>query len=208
MGRIQLSVDIEGIGVKLINVRRDLAVRNLINEIRSKYEFVQGAYSICLPQGDQPLKVDWTLEQLGLEDGVMLRFVADASRKTNAQIMIEAGERIALNAGQEVFLQEEREGFVYTLNWQPSIIGRADPDAPSQDMLLAVDLTSLRGAEYVSRHHACITVVNDQYFLESITTRNKTWVNNESVQQGTPCILQPGDNIRVGRVNLVFHLRG
>lgn len=206
MDRIVLSVDIEGIGTRRVNVRRDLHVRNLIDEVRGKFNIEQGTYGLRLD--DQPLAPDRTLEQLGIPDGAQLVFCPETQRKSDAELMIEAGERLPISLLPQVYLEEEREGLLYELGWQPAIIGRADRASPAKNKLLAVDLTSLRGSEFVSRNHACITEINGQYYIEGLSKRNPTYVNNEPLQTGEPYILQPGDRVRIGRIDLIFHMQG
>jgi pSer/pThr/pTyr-binding forkhead associated (FHA) protein len=206
--RIEIYLDVEGIGVKRINVRRNLYVRNLIDEVRSKFDFRQGGYVLRWQESDLALDPDRTLEHHQVEDGAALSFSSEAQQQSEAQRMIEAGTRASINTRQQVYLEEEREGRVFDIAWQPAIMGRADQTHANRNKLLAVDLTSTRGSEFVSRHHACITEANGQYYVEGLSARNPTYVNNMPLAMGERTILQPGDRIRVGRISLIFHLRG
>lgn len=53
----------------------------------------------------------------------------------------------------------------------------------------------------ISHHHARITVVRDDCFLEDLDSTNGTYVNQYAVQQH---YLEDGDNIAVGKYKLVF----
>jgi pSer/pThr/pTyr-binding forkhead associated (FHA) protein len=149
-----------------------------------------------------------TLEQLGVAEGETLVLLERTELKTDAQMMIEAGERVPISEENDVYLQSEREGHIYDITWQPAVIGRADRNDPSKNRLLALDLSGLRGGEYVSRLHACIIERGDQYLVESLNLRNPTYLNDEELEYATSYVLQPGDRLRVGRITLIFHQRG
>ena len=51
---------------------------------------------------------------------------------------------------------------------------------------------------YVSRQHARFTVVADKVFVENLSKTNKTFVNNEEIQDATPIAISDGDEIGLG----------
>jgi pSer/pThr/pTyr-binding forkhead associated (FHA) protein len=53
----------------------------------------------------------------------------------------------------------------------------------------------------ISHHHARITVIRDDCFLEDLDSTNGTYVNQYAVQQH---YLEDGDNIALGKYKLVF----
>jgi pSer/pThr/pTyr-binding forkhead associated (FHA) protein len=59
----------------------------------------------------------------------------------------------------------------------------------------------------VSRHHARIVEQSGQYFLESMTDHNPTYLNEGLVRSGERRILQPDDKIRVGKFALIFGIK-
>lgn len=208
MDRINLTIHVENVGPRRVNVRRTLRVHDLINEVRGKFNLLQGSYALRLKDAGEPLEMGRTLEQLGIPDGAEVIFYEQAERVSGTRALIDAGERLPISARNLVSLKEEREGLLFDIEWQPAIIGRADQRNPSANRLLAVNLSGLRGAEYVSRQHACITESNNQYFIESLNPRNPTYLNNEQLEYGEQYVLHPGDRIRVGKITLIFNQRG
>lgn len=56
----------------------------------------------------------------------------------------------------------------------------------------------LQAKVYVSRQHARLTVVADKVFVENLSQTNKTFLNNEEIPDGTPTVIQNGDEIGLG----------
>jgi serine/threonine protein kinase len=96
----------------------------------------------------------------------------------------------------------------FYLRTQPAIIGRNDPrqEIPHINNFLAVDLTHHPESNYVSRQHACITRQKDQYYVESLNERNRTFLNNALLKYGSRYPIQAGARIRVGRITLIFEI--
>lgn len=51
---------------------------------------------------------------------------------------------------------------------------------------------------YVSRLHAKFTIVAEKVFVENLSATNKTYVNNEIIQDGAPVEIKNGDEIGLG----------
>ena len=83
-----------------------------------------------------------------------------------------------------------------------AMVGREDPYS---GVFPDIDLTP-HGAEQggVSRRHFKITYVGGQYVIEDLNSTNFTVVNRQRLQPGAPAVLADGDEIRAGRVVLVF----
>ncbi len=209
MERIIINLQSEGEAPRRINVRRNLPVQGLLDEIRSRLDLRSAHVSLREKDAAEPLDPARTLAQCGLKDGVELILVSDTGpRLSRGRLLMEQGARLPLTEGHLAYLEEERNGVVFRLEWQPAIIGRAVQMDPSASRLLAVDLTGLTGAEYVSRQHACLTESAGQYSIEGLNPRNPTFVNEEELAEGAMRVLQPGDRVRVGKMVLTFNLRG
>ena len=50
----------------------------------------------------------------------------------------------------------------------------------------------------VSRRHAVISYINEQYMVQDLGSTNGTFVNNERIGLARPCVLQPNDILRFG----------
>jgi len=83
------------------------------------------------------------------------------------------------------------------------LIGREDPVS---GIYPEVDLTPHGGEEGgVSRRHARIILENGEYYVEDLDSTNFTFVNKQKVAPRTRQRIVEGDEIRTGRVALVFH---
>lgn len=58
----------------------------------------------------------------------------------------------------------------------------------------------------VSRYHARITRRGESFFLEDLSSANGTFLRNERLSPGIPIELVEGDEIRIGTIQLIFHL--
>jgi hypothetical protein len=82
----------------------------------------------------------------------------------------------------------------------PYRIGRRDP---SQSHYPELDLAE-HDRGIASRHHATIQRANDTYTLTDLGSTNGTLVNGTRLAAFTPQRLQPGDQIKVGEVEMEF----
>lgn len=180
-----------------------------INEICRKIEFSGAAYSLFRRGEEEPLDPGRTLAQHGLRNGDELIFKEiSPALKSRVLIAIEKGDKVPIGGSYGAYLEEERHGLIFEIQWHPAIIGRIYQMNPSQNKLLAVDLSGEEGSEFVSRHHACISESGEQFFIESLNPRNPTYINDQALDYQQAHILQPGDRVRVGKIVLTFNLRG
>jgi hypothetical protein len=95
-----------------------------------------------------------------------------------------------LISGETVALCKEREFF----------LGRAE-EASSPTV---IDLSDFEAFEKgVSRRHAIIKVINDNYVLIDNNSSNGTWLNGDRLLPNNPHILTSGSVIQLGRLKLV-----
>ncbi len=52
----------------------------------------------------------------------------------------------------------------------------------------------------VSRRHAVISYINEQYMIQDLGSTNGTFVNNKRIGLARPCVLQPNDILRFGSI--------
>ncbi|MFO7663334.1 MAG: FHA domain-containing protein [Chloroflexota bacterium] len=82
------------------------------------------------------------------------------------------------------------------------LIGRRDP---AIGCFPEVDLVPYGGEEGgVSRRHARLIVDDGNYFVEDLNSVNYTFVNRQKLEPGVPKPIRDGDEIRLGRVLLIF----
>jgi len=88
---------------------------------------------------------------------------------------------------------------------QETLVGREDP---TSGVFPDIDLSPHGGMEGgVSRRHFKITFVGGRYVIEDLNSTNYTMLNRQRVQPGQATPLTDGDEIRAGRVRLVFRER-
>lgn len=190
------------------SVRANLTVRALIDEIRREFSLLDADYKLTLPGQRDPLPLDKTMEQLGLQTGAELIFERDR-RRLSQRIISRGGQFFqAVTRPGQAYLQSAETGKDFPIDWQPAIIGRPDASNPASADMLAVDASVLPEARTVSRRHAQITERAGIYYLEGVSERNPTFLNGRELKLGEKHALTPGDQIRVGRVELVFNVQG
>ena len=83
------------------------------------------------------------------------------------------------------------------------IIGREDPVSNN---FPEIDLTLLGGVEGgVSRRHARLYLQDGDLVVEDLNSVNHTFVNKQRIQPGQPARIQSGDELRLGRLVLVYY---
>jgi pSer/pThr/pTyr-binding forkhead associated (FHA) protein len=80
------------------------------------------------------------------------------------------------------------------------VIGREDPIS---DVFPDLDLTDFGGMDKgVSRRHAVIHRTGRTYSVEDMGSTNGTYVNKKKIQPHAPAAIQPGDELRFGKLSL------
>jgi hypothetical protein len=207
MDRLKLTLDIRpnDVGIKKIDVRSSLVVANLLADIQDKFN-LDGTLQLHLEGGETALGPAEQLQQAGVTDGAKLvceRVIED----TGTQDAIQRGIKEPFEGQfKRVYLQEEHSLTEYDLTWQPAIVGRRDYHNPSNNKLLAVDLEDIEDLPTVSRHHAVITLTDGKFFLERLSDRNPTYLNEKPLKGGRKYPLPAGAKIQIGRVSLTFYI--
>jgi len=190
------------------SVRANLTVRALIEEIRREFNLLDAGYRLTLHGQQQPLPLDQTMEQLGLQTGAELVFERDRHR-LQERVVARGGQYFqAVTKPGRAYLQEASSGKAFPLEWQPAVIGRPDAASPDAAEMLAVDVSALAEGRTVSRRPAQISERGGTYYLEALNERNPTLLNGQAIRLGEKRALSPGDVIRVGLVELTFAVQG
>jgi hypothetical protein len=198
------------------SVRENLPVRTLISEIVKEFELPEGSYTLR-QEGGKPLEADKTLEQTNVRMGAVLVFSRERRVvRRPTEVVAASGvvnltgaprSRAMITSSNRAFLQDTTTGEEYPISWQPAIIGRPDANNPASADILAVNLGKNAAAQTVSRQHARITEMDGQYFLESMSERNPTYLNDGQVRLGEKRFLASGDKIRVGTITMGFEIK-
>jgi pSer/pThr/pTyr-binding forkhead associated (FHA) protein len=75
-----------------------------------------------------------------------------------------------------------------------------------EDATLQIDLDGYPDGKFISHRHAQITKIDEQYYVEDLGSSNHTWVNEKRLAQGQAEPLNEGDVLRLGKLELTFHL--
>jgi pSer/pThr/pTyr-binding forkhead associated (FHA) protein len=77
------------------------------------------------------------------------------------------------------------------------VVGREDPR-------LEIDLEGYPDSKFISHHHAQLTRVNDQQYVEDLGSSNGTYVNNRKLGSGQIEPVTAGDVIRFGKLEMTY----
>ncbi|MEE2994115.1 MAG: FHA domain-containing protein [Gemmatimonadota bacterium] len=100
---------------------------------------------------------------------------------------------VVVSTGEKILLTE-----------QEAIIGREDPIS---SIFPDIDTTPFGGLEGgVSRKHARVYEKDGSYYIEDLNSTNYTLINKQKVDPSSSQPLAAGDEIRLGRVALLFTL--
>jgi hypothetical protein len=103
--------------------------------------------------------------------------------------------KLALISGTHEFL----------LNKDVITMGRR---SPADGIYPDVDLTDHDPESYVSRRHAQIIRQNADYIFEDVGSANGSFVNNARATKGVQQVLKEGDQVRLGKTEMVFKAAG
>ncbi len=188
------------------SIRENLPIRTLLAETRKEFDLPDGNYTLTIKSNGRVLDPEKTLEQSGVQTGAVL--ILNRERRASSPVrdlsVIEDFPRRVITSSVQATLREEATGQVFEIKWQPAIIGRPDGNNPASANMLAVNLGPLEGSKAVSRHHAGITEQDGQYFVESMSSNNPTYLNDGLIRSGERRFLESGDKIRVGHFILTF----
>lgn len=102
----------------------------------------------------------------------------------------------------KAMLKMESAHQVFNVIKDITIIGRKDPE---RKCFPEIDLTPFDHGKHVSRLHARILKLNDEYYIEDLKSKNKVVINNRYIlQSGITHKLNSGDLLKIGRVIFRF----
>lgn len=189
------------------SIRENLPIRTLIAECRREFTLPDGNYILMIKSNGKMLDPDKTLEQSGVQTGAVLILNRERRTPVREPSIIEDFSRRMITGPVRAYVREEATGQVFDIQWQPAVIGRPDASNPASASSLAVNLGLFEGSKTVSRHHARIVEQAGQYFIESMSDHNPTYLNDGLVRAGERRILAPDDKIRAGKFTLTFGIK-
>ncbi len=193
---IDVKIDVFENAGQRARVRKTLTVRDLIQEILKEFDDIPAdspeKYAVYLKGDDHPLKVDSNLIQLDIQpqDDLVFDYIRHTLRRM-------------FKPEQVVYLREQATGRVFTLEWQPAVIGRPTNEA-DHNLTLAVNVQSLPEGMTISRRHAQVTLSEGRYFIEALAENNPVLLNGKEVPVNARRELKNGDNLVMGRNHVTF----
>ncbi|MBP7866583.1 MAG: protein kinase [Acidobacteria bacterium] len=99
-------------------------------------------------------------------------------------------------------LRLDSEHQIYNIVKDITLIGRKDPE---KKCFPEVDLSSYDQGKHVSRLHARILKLNNEYYVEDLKSKNKVVINGKYIiQAGVTHKLNNGDSLKIGRLIFTF----
>lgn len=193
---VELSIDVFDVAGQKAKVRRTLTVRSLIDEILREFDDLDrrtpDVYGIFMKGASKAVAREQTMIQLDLQnqDELVFKYLRQSVRRM-------------IVGAPPAYLREESSDRHYDILWQGAIIGRPDAD-PVHSELLAVNLETYPNGQRVSRRHAQILEEGGEYYVESLSQSNPTFLNSETNPITERRLLRNGDRIRIG--NKLFTL--
>ncbi len=195
--RLQLKIDVLTLPEQAAWALPELTPPELIDAILQEFQELEylsqerGAYTLhLLKQGErQALDTSQPLQPQVSNGAHLVLAEVERPQPLNTRA-----------APQAAYVRDVTHGRVFRLDWLPAIIGRPDPSRPMNQQV-AVNLQSFEYGLRVSRRHAQITAVGEQFYIENLAN-NPTRVNDEPLHGRVP--LNHGDHIWLERSNITL----
>ena len=111
-------------------------------------------------------------------------------------------EAVAAAASGRPRLESTETGQTFILSKDENLVGRR---SPVDGIFPEVDLTEADKDSYISRRHGKIIMGEQGAVYEDLGSSNGSFHNGNRLQQGVQAKLTEGDNLRLGRTELVYH---
>lgn len=197
------TLDIFDEPTQRVSVLKQLKTETFIHDILRKFPDLSDArleqYGLFLRGHHRPLALKKSLLEQNIQSGDRLTF----GWLQGVSTQMPKGKKGALKQGGKLLIAETKQ--TVSIDWQPFVIGRKTAGGKSND-LIGIDLTGFTNARRVSRNHARIIFVNNKPMLESLETRNPTYLNGLNIEVGKKIGLSHKDVIEIstGRIQLVY----
>jgi len=111
-------------------------------------------------------------------------------------------QAVAAVAAGRPRLEARESGQTFILAKDENLVGRR---SPVDGIFPEVDLTEADKDSYISRRHGKIIMSEHGAVYEDLGSSNGSFHNGSRLQQGVQARLSEGDNLRLGRTELVYH---
>jgi pSer/pThr/pTyr-binding forkhead associated (FHA) protein len=193
---IELSFDVFDTSGVRGRVKKTITVSDLINEVIKEFDDLDTkkpeAYALYPKGKNKVLDRNRKIMDLDIQmhDELEFKYSRSSSRE-------------AITGAERIFLVEENTRKLYEIQWHPAILGRPDAD-PAHNELLAVNLEPIPNSLLVSRKHAQITMEGKNFFIESLSEVNPTFLNDDPDPITQKRKINSGDRIILGKSQIVL----
>lgn len=111
-------------------------------------------------------------------------------------------QAVAAMAAGKPRLMSTETGQTFVLTKDENLVGRR---SPVDGIFPEVDLTEADKDSYISRRHGKVLLSEQGAVYEDLGSSNGSFHNGARLQQGVQAQLSEGDNLRLGRTELVYH---
>jgi len=190
----------------VLQVKREMVLENLLTTICQKVGI--SPQNRTLQLNGRKLHLTRTILMNQIPQRSNLDLVTDEGLRTME--FIQRNNQPQSWHNDNIFMQDKGSKERFLIKYTPSIIGRFDPSPTIAHIndFLAVDLAGFDRMNSVSRQHAAITYKDGQYYIESLKERNATYLNDKRLHYKRLYELQVGDEVRVGKLTLIFQIWG
>lgn len=184
-----------------VSVQRQLMADELVDEIIREFSDLdkesKSRYGLFIHGSLKPLQLDMTLRNLNIQSGDVLDFgwLPKESEPSDG--------RRPIHPAVEAILVEKGARRRFPIAWQPFVIGRVSRSSRAKQ-LVGVDLSGYPNDRRVSRRHAVIREAEGRFYIESMESRNPTFLNDKKLPFGAKKLLQSGDTIEIGTSKIVL----
>lgn len=166
------------------NIQVHLLVDSIVKALSLPTEYGQ-LYDLFQMEGGQSIRIPGsrTLQQSYISNGSEFYILPDDGYQDPPAFLIN-------RSGQKFLLR------------QNNIIGRY-----TLEKHVDIDLSALDNNKVISRRHAVITRIMQNYFIKDAGSRNGTYINSQPIPGGQSITLQPGDEVCFGSLTKGVKLR-
>jgi hypothetical protein len=184
-------------------------VVHLVSDLRLPSEMGEERLTYHLIAQRQVLDEDATLYESGVQEGDILQLaLLDPNATVGKAISGAVLNRLGGKAGSEPLPVTAAliaaSGEHYKLTHTRALIGRADAKLGYGPDTLDADLTDLDPGKSVSRPHALIVFTNGEFTIRDLYSQRGLMLNGERVSPSKAAVLQDGDFLTLGDVEVQF----
>jgi pSer/pThr/pTyr-binding forkhead associated (FHA) protein len=162
-------------------------------------------YSICSACGQANLPGEMFCKACGVQLAPVASVPPPPPRPLplpSTDSSFQGGQAVTAGKTSKLVLPAKQVEFQLPTDRLEILLGRSDP---VREIYPDLDLAEHGGeSSGVSRVHARLVLQDGHFYLEDLNSTNFTYINQKRLQPGETHLLNPGDEIRLGMLVLIF----